>query len=170
MRNRNLIAVLVVLALALAACAPAVRGSTAGAPLNVVPGETVELEQGQEVFLRYTLPLSHFDLAPSNLGGSFWIPAGVDAESTNLANSFTLNQVMAPANWQVELSQVRALRTASQSSGRNAGPVYEVTLTIRLAVAADAQLGMQTVRLELAPRSGSAQWLEIPVRVRMPAR
>ena len=157
------------LLLPLSACAPSVRGASAGDPVVVENAQQVVMQQGSEMFLRIDYSPEDFGLRRSDLSGAFWIPEGVDEESANMSTRFALEEVRVPAGWELELADIRAYRTTETRYGRETG---EVTLTIspvlRLYVPLDADLGESTVRAELDSREGDSQEIEIPVRVRAP--
>lgn len=159
------------LLLLLASCAPTTAGVSVGSPLAAQRGEQIQVERGNEIFLQYDYPLDALGLTPRSLSGAFWIPAGVNRESANLAPRFSLQRVRAPARWELELAEVRALRTSETERGRQTGSVtYGVKPVLRLRVPADADLGVTTVRAELSVRGGTRVDLELPVRVRAAAR
>jgi hypothetical protein len=155
------------LALLLAACAPAVSGSSVRDALPVRSGETVELERGGEYFLRLDFTLADFGIRPSDLSGSLWIPAGVNDESANLSTRFAMRQPRLPFRWTLELAEVRGYRTAETRYGRETGEVtYRISPVLRLRIPEDAELGVSTVHAEMAMRGGTARNVELPIRVR----
>jgi hypothetical protein len=160
------------LALLLAACAPAVRGSSVRDALAVRSGETVELQRGGEYFLRLDFTLADLGVQPSDLSGSFWIPAGVNEESANLSTRFAMRQPRLPFRWTLELADVRGYRTTETSYGRETGEItYRISPVLRLRIPEDAELGVSTVRAEMAVRGGTPRNVELQVRVRAaPAR
>jgi hypothetical protein len=152
------------------ACAPTVEGGSARDPLRIDEGSQVEADQGSEQFLGLDYALEDFGLERADLGGSFWIPAGVNEESANLSSRFALQQVRVPAGWSLELAEVRAHRTVETRYGRETGVIsYRILPVLRVQVPSDARLGVTTLRAELLTRGGDSRPLEIPVRVRAPA-
>lgn len=158
------------LLLLLAACAPAVGGSSARDPMLIEAGRQLEREQGSESYLRIDYALDEFGLRTSDLSGAFWIPEGVDEESASLSTRFSLRNVRVPGGWELELADIRAHRVTDTRYGRETGTVtVRISPVLRLFVPADADLGESTVRAELVPRGGDGREIEIPVRVRAPA-
>lgn len=167
MKTLRLIAPLILL---LAACAPSIRGSSARDALVVEPGQKLELERGNDLFVRMDFSLADFGLERRDLSGSFWIPAGMNQESSNLATRFTLRNTRTPIRWGMELAEVRAHRTTVTQYGRETGETdYRISPVLRLSVPADAELGVTTVTGEIVPRGGDVRRVEIPVRVRAAA-
>jgi hypothetical protein len=155
------------LALLLAACAPAVSGSSVRDALVVRGGETVELERGREYFLRLDFTLADFGIQPSSLSGSFWIPAGVNEESASLSTRFAMRQPRVPFGWMLELADVRGYRTTETRYGRETGEVsYRISPVLHLRIPEDAELGVSTLRAEMAMRGGTPRNVELQVRVR----
>ncbi|MEX2540978.1 MAG: hypothetical protein WD314_04190 [Trueperaceae bacterium] len=158
------------LILLLGACAPSVRGSSARDALVVEPSQQIEMERGNELYLRRDFSLSDFGLERPDLAGSFWIPAGVDQESSNLATRFSFRNARVPIRWSLELAEVRAHRTTVTRYGRETGEIeYRISPVLRLRVPADAELGVTTVTGEIVARGGDSRRVEIPVRVRAAA-
>lgn len=158
------------LVLLLAACAPATSGSSVRDALPVTSGQQLEVERGEELFLRLDLGLNDFDLEPGDLSGAFWIPAGVHGESANLSTRFSLQAVRVPIRWQLELAEVRAERKRRTQYGKETGEIsYSILPVLRLQVPDGAELGVSTVRAELVSRGGGKVNLTFPIRVRAPA-
>lgn len=156
--------------LLLSACAPTTAGEGVGRPLALQAGEQIEAERGDEVFLQYDYSLEDLGLNKQSLSGAFWIPAGVNRESANIAPRFSLQGVRAPARWELELAEVRAFRTSETEHGRQTATVsYRAKPVLKLGVPANAELGVTTVRAELSVRGGNRIELELPVRVRAAA-
>ncbi|HEX7002617.1 MAG TPA: hypothetical protein VF168_00310 [Trueperaceae bacterium] len=154
---------------ALSACAPSIRGGSAGDPILAENAQQVVMEQGSEKFLRLDYTLEDFGLRRSDIAGAFWIPEGVDEESANMSTRFALTDVIVPAGWELELVDIRAYRTIETRYGRDTGEVtLRISPVLRLYVPADADLGESTVRAELDSRDGEALEIELPVRVRAP--
>lgn len=168
MRMPLLIAPLLTL---LAACAPATEGSTQRSPLPWESGQQFELVQGTEVYLGLEYPLAEFGLTPAKLSGSFWIPTGVNDESADASQRFSLRDVRVPAGWRLELADVRVERTVKTRYGRETGETsYAVKPVLLVAAPQDARLGVTILRGELVARGGESTAIEMPLRVRAPAR
>ena len=160
---------LLFLLLPLSACAPSVRGASAGDPSLVENAQQVVMEQDSERFLRIDYSLEDFGLRRADLAGAFWIPEGVNEESANMSTRFALRGVRVPAGWDLELTDIRVHRTTETRYGRDTGEVtLRISPVLRLFVPAGADLGESTVRAELHSREGESQEIEIPVRVRAP--
>jgi hypothetical protein len=154
----------------LGACAPSVDGASVGDPLRIDEGGQVEVVQGSEVYLGLEYTLEEFGLVRADLGGSFWIPAGVNEESANLSTEFALRDARVPAGWRLELAEVRARRTTETRYGRETGTIsYRLEPVLRLQVPPDATLGVTNLRALLASRDGDDRQLELAARVRAPA-
>lgn len=167
MKTRGFVLPLILL---LAGCAPSVIGSSARDALVVESRQQIELERGNDLFLRLDFSLADFGLERRDLDGAFWIPAGVNRESSNLANRFALRNVRVPIRWSLELAEVRAQRTTVTQYGQETGEIeYRISPVLSLSVPADAELGVTTVSGEIFARGADSRRVEIPVRVRAPA-
>lgn len=160
----------VLLLVLLAACAPATSGSSVRDARPVASNQQLEVERGDELFVRLDLGLDEFGLKPADLSGAFWIPAGVHEESANLSTRFSLEGVRVPLGWSLELAEIRAERRRQTKYGKETGEIsHSILPVLRLQVPASAELGMSTVRAELVSRRGGKVNVTFPIRVRAPA-
>jgi hypothetical protein len=157
MIRKNLHALLL-LALLLAACAPAV-GSSSRNPLRLDSG-TIEVHPGQVLFLSGSYSLADVGLTTEALDNVFWVPEGVSQESARALGVVDLEVSRLPAYWELKLAEARFVHRSGET--RDA---YSLRVLLELTLPADAALGPQVVRAGLKSRSGVKQ-LEIPLRVR----
>ena len=155
----RLLILLLSLTLLLAACAPAAAGSGPRSPLQLDSG-TLEVNPGSTVWLSGNYPLAELGLTNQDLEGAFWIPDGANQQSARADGIVRLEVSRLPALWQAVLAEARFVQGSS------------VTLRVQLKVTVpeQAQLGPQLIRAQLSTRSGGTKNLEIPLRVRLPAR
>src|SRR5690606_32493652 len=97
------------LALSMAACAPAVTGATPTRPIVVADG-MVPAQRGNVVYLRLEYALTDFDLEPADVRPVLWVPSGYASETGDVSSDFALHDVRVAEGWQVELHQMRADR------------------------------------------------------------
>lgn len=163
-------ACLALLVVLLAACAPATSGASIRDAMPVASGQQLEVERGEELFVRLDLTLAEFGLKPADLSGAFWIPAGVHGESANLSTRFTLQKVRVPLRWSLELAEIRAERRRQTQYGKETGEIdYSILPVLWLQVPDSAELGVSTVRAELVSKRGGKVDITFPIRVRAPA-
>jgi len=132
------------LAVLLAACAPAVIGSRSN-PVDLQRDRVATATAGATVYVRSTYPSGAFGLRPGAFVGAFSVPLGVDGSGARVTSEFEFVDVVAPDGWVWRLDDVW-----SESRGGRP-PVLVVTL--RLDVPAGARLGGQQLRGTLVARS-----------------
>lgn len=93
----------------LAGCAPAVLGSTA----NPYPmgSQSISAAPGKRLYVEAHFTFADFNIDPTTLTGSMWVPSGYDAASAALTPRFSLGQERVPTGWTMSLVQVMATRT-----------------------------------------------------------
>jgi hypothetical protein len=154
-------ALLLVLALTLTACAPTAAGSGPRNPLRLAGAGTIETSPGSTLFLSGSYSLADVGLTRDSLSDAFWIPDGVNQESSRALGVVELEVRRLPVYWQLDLAEARFVRR----TGESGSVTNSLRVLLELTLPADAALGPQVIRAGLVTRSGE-KVIEIPVRVR----
>ncbi len=147
--------VTLLLALLLAACAPAAGGS--GAPVRAGT-DPIPAERGGTIVVRIDSSLDAFGLATRDLTPSLWIPSGFASETGDVGTSFGLVDVDVADGWEVDLRGVKVeRRTTTDVSFGTSSTTYELWAEVRVRVPEDAIPGVYRVRGTLQARGGGTQ-------------
>lgn len=142
--------------LLLAACAPAVSGSSARQPLRL-GGSVTEVAPGQTLYVLTVHTLPELGFNDGDLDSVLFVNETADRASGRADTWMGLNPLRVPAWWDVGLDTSRFVReTGSRTT---------VQSVLRINVPTAAQLGSTELVLELEGRR-SATVVRIPLRVR----
>ena len=113
----------------LAACAPAMSGSSVRNPVSWEPTEALTLNVEGTTYVAVDLPPALFNYSSEDINAS-WKPTVTQnsvvgsSQNTNIANSFSLGDIIAPDGWNVELERAYLVRevtdrTVNRTASRN---------------------------------------------------
>lgn len=148
-------ALLALLALVLAGCAPAVLGSR-GTPYDLRRGETAQVAPGGVAYAQLDVPASEFGFDDADFS-SLFVPCGGDRSCAVVTSRFELVDVAAPEGWTWRVDRADAVRQ----------PRFATTVDVRLRldVPADARLGGTQLRARLVAPGGVARPVALVVQV-----
>ncbi len=152
-RNRSI--ALVLFALVVAGCAPAVLGSR-GTPYDLRRGETAQSSPGGAVYAQLLLPARDFGLSDDDFS-SLFVPCGGDTSCAVVTSRFELVDVAAPEGWTWRVDRADAVRRPRFATS--------VDVRLRLDLPADARLGGTQLRARLATRGGTSTPVVLVVQV-----
>lgn len=144
--------------LLLAACAPAVSGSSARQPLRL-SGSVTEAVPGQTLYVLTVHTLAELGFNAGDLDSVLFVNETADRASGRADTWMDLKGLRVPAWWSVELDTSRFVR---ETAGGGRTTVQSV---LRIDVPASAQLGSTELLLELEGRRSSTV-VRVPLRVR----
>ena len=136
----------VLFALVLAGCAPAVLGSR-GTPYDLRSGEAAQVAPGGVVYAQLNVPASELGYEDADFS-SLFVPCGA-ATCAVVTSRFELVDVVAPEGWRWRVDRADALRRPRFAT--------HVDVRLRLEVPANARLGGTELRARLVARNGTSR-------------
>lgn len=155
------------LAAVLVSCAPAAIGSSASNPYPASAG-SASLERGGTVYVRVDYPLQRFELEPTDLAASMWVPSGYDSEIGDVSGQFTLADKRIADGWQFELLLMRAERSTERGTGAfdASRTVYSMWAVYEVTAPEEAIPGPYRMRGTVRARGGGEQDVSFLVELR----
>ena len=145
--------------LLLAACAPAVSGSSARQPTELGRG-VIEVQPGETIYVLSVHTLAELGFTDGDLEGVLFVNETAQRASGRADPWLNVKPLRVPAWWNIGLSGARFVREM-----RGGGDTTTVQAVIRIDVPGNAQLGQTDLRVEVQGRRDSAA-VQVPLRVR----
>lgn len=162
-RSEPYLALLAVLALLAAGCAPTTIDDATR--VDYREDETFVVPAGDALHVSLDRSLDDVGLTEAGLRRSrlSWIPLGIRGESANAATITTVEGIEAPDDWSVQLWRARVVRERPLGE-RGAAPDYRLEAEVRVEVPASAAGLTRRVRARLHVQGGEVVPLDFLVR------
>lgn len=126
---------LLLVAVALAGCAPAATGTSPASPYPIA-SQDISTTAGGTVYVEAHYTFADFNIDPTTITGMMWIPSGYSAETAVFTSGFDLSNVQVPQGWSLSLTQVKAVHTTVAAARTIDKSKDKYTLTVLLKVQA----------------------------------
>lgn len=129
---------LLLVAAALAGCAPAATGTSPASPYPIASQDISTTPNGT-VYLEAHYTFADLKIDPTKVTGMMWVPRGYSAETAVFTSGFDLSNVQVPQGWSFTLTQVMAVHTTVAAARTIDRSKDKYTLDVLLKVHAKPQ-------------------------------